>query len=94
MARKSRVKVLKEAAHEEELLPFGHSTMPCGNNKETLSEYSAMPSGSNKEMVLAGEYGRLSVEDGDPSLEMSFTITQFIRPLFKSPSIRVNPGRS
>lgn len=36
MARKSRVKVLKEAAHEEELLPFGHSTMPCGNNKETL----------------------------------------------------------
>ena len=65
MARKSRVKVLKEAAHEEELLPFGHSTMPCGNNKETLSEYSAMPYGSNKEMVLAGEYGRLSVEDGD-----------------------------
>ena len=65
MARKSRVKVLKEAAHEEELLPFGHSTMPCGNNKETLSEYSSMPSGSNKEMVLAGEYGRLSVEDGD-----------------------------
>ena len=65
MARKSRVKVLKEAAPGEELLPFGHSTMPCGNNKETLSEYPSMPYGSNKEMVLAGEYGRLSVEDGD-----------------------------
>ena len=36
MARKSRVKVLKEAAPGEELLPFGHSTMPCGNNKVTI----------------------------------------------------------
>ena len=33
MARKSRVKVLKEAAPGEVFLPFGLSTMPCGNNK-------------------------------------------------------------
>ena len=59
MARKSRVNRLKEAAPEEET-PFGYPSMPG------FAPAKAKATGSKEEiLILAGEYGRLSVEDGD-----------------------------
>ena len=50
MARKSRAKILKDIAPE--------GKMSCG--------YLSIPLGDKEEVtVLAGEYGRISVEDGD-----------------------------
>ena len=59
MARKSRVNRLKEAAPEEET-PYGYPFMPG------FAQAKARATGSKEEiLILAGEYGRLSVEDGE-----------------------------